>query len=242
MREIATRYGRNPGGYLWAFLEPMAFIAIMSVIMGAFSHIPPLGDSYVLFYATGYLGFSLFKTMEGYLTSSISANRSLMSYPIVAPIDAVMSRLILQGATSAVVSGIVLFGAMQTSRHAPTLNWEIIIETVILAWLLALGVSLANMVGFFFFPIYEKIYQIVSRPLFLLSGVFYVPSSMPHPFRDYLLMNPITHVVMMFREGFYGDHASIGLDKAYLVSVACISLAIGMIVFTKFDVSRAREK
>lgn len=142
LREIDTRYGKNPGGYIWAFLEPVAFIAMMATLIGAVSHIPPLGESFVLFYSTGYMAFSLFKTMESYLDSAVSANRSLLSYPVVAPIDAVFGRLILQGATSAIVTLIVISGALHFERHSPSINWISILEAFMFAWTLALGVSL----------------------------------------------------------------------------------------------------
>lgn len=83
IREIATRYGRSPGGYVWALLEPVAFIGLMSVLIGSIGRMPALGTSFTLFYATGYLAFSMYKGMEGYLVSAVSGNKALMSYPKV---------------------------------------------------------------------------------------------------------------------------------------------------------------
>ena len=116
IREIATRYGRSPGGYIWALLEPLAFIAMMSMLMSAFGRLPSMGDSFPLFYATGFLAFNMYKSMEAYLASSISANKPLMSYPNVAPIDSVIARFILQGATSIVVTCVTRRGSAGVFR------------------------------------------------------------------------------------------------------------------------------
>jgi capsular polysaccharide transport system permease protein len=78
--------------------------------------------------------------------------------------------------------------------------------------LLAFGVSLSNTVLFLRYPIYEKILQIVNRPLFMLSGVFFLPDALPHPFRDILLYNPIVHAMMSFRKGFYPEYRAAVLD------------------------------
>ncbi len=238
LREIATRYGRSPGGYIWAFIEPLAFVFIMTTLMSSIGRSPPIGDSFALFYATGYMGFSLYRSMETYLASSIISNKALMSYPIVAPIDAIVGRLILQGATTIVVTSIISVGALATSRHPHSLEWRAIIEAASLAWTLALGIAMINIVLFFFYPLYQKVYEIISRPIMLLSGVFYLPASMPHPVSDYILLNPVTHIVILFRAGFYGYPSADGLDTQYLVEVASCALCIGMVLFTFAKISK----
>ncbi len=241
MREIATRYGKSPGGYVWAILEPVAFILMMTSLMGAFGRLPAMGDSFTLFYATGYVAFSMYKSMEGYLASSISANKSLMSYPKVAPFDAVVARLILQGMTSVVVAAVILYGSLWTTQRPVEIHWLYIIEAVMFAWIIALGIALANTVLFFKFPLYQKVFDIISRPLLLLSGIFYVPSQMPHPFADYLLANPLAQVVILFRQGFYTMHGDNGLDMFFLSEVSFTLLFVGLALFTFFPVARSRD-
>lgn len=94
---------------------------------------------------------------------------------------------------------------------------------------------------FFKFPLYQKVFEIVTRPLFILSGVFYVPTHMPHPFAGILLANPITQVVVLFREGFYVQHGDTGLDMPFLITTSVALLFVGMFLFTVFPVARARD-
>ena len=241
MREVATRYGRSPGGYIWAFLEPIAYIFMMSLLMSAFGRMPAEGESFMLFYATGYLSYSFYKMMEGYLTSSISANKSLFSYPVVAPIDAFIARFILQGATSVLVTFVIITAALVQMRHVPSLNWPQILEAILFAWIMAAGVALINIVLFAMFPLYQKIFDIVTRPLLLLSGVFYVPADMPHPMSDIFLHNPITHIIILFREGFYGGMGTDGLDVPFLAETSLAVLFVGMTLFTFWPVARRRD-
>lgn len=242
LRETASRYGTSAGGYLWAFVQPIAFIALMGALMGAIGRVPAMGESFLLFYATGYLAFNMFRAMESYLTSSVSANRALLTYPVVAPIDAVFGRFVLEAITSIIVSTIIIGAALHYARHTSPIIWIDIFEAIALAWMMALGVAMANIVLFFHFPLYDKAYKILTRPLFLLSGVFYVPASMPPPFGSYLLDNPLTHLVILFREGFYGESPVNGLDKRFLVESSGAALSVGFILFTFFNVSRLREK
>ncbi|SEH27926.1 ABC transporter permease [Rhizobium sp. NFR12] len=242
IREIASRYGRSPGGYLWAFLEPIALITVMSQLMGvAFGRMPPVGESFALFYATGFLAFSSYKAMEGYLTSSLSANQGLLKYPNVAAIDTVVARFVLQGGTSIVVA-LVILGCIVANLARPVqVDWLKVIEAVTIAWTIAMGIALANITLFFKFPLYQKAYAMVTRPLFLLSGVFLVPSSLPHPLREWMLLNPITHIVILYREGFYGGAGNDGLDMSFLLMTAGSLIFVGLFIFTFWPVSRLRD-
>jgi capsular polysaccharide transport system permease protein len=240
IREIASRYGRSPGGYLWAVVEPIAYVGMMSLLFGALARAPALGTSFPLFFATGFIAYSMYNGMVGYLSSSISANKNLLQYPLVAPIDPFVGRAILQGLTSVVVAAVILWGAWLTEPHSPALNWAALIEATAFAWALAAGVALTNIVLFERFKLYEKIFGIVTRPLFLLSGVFYVPNQMPHPFQEVLLANPITQIIVLFREGFYGANVTDGFDMNYLFWCVLVTAFTGMFTFTMWPVGRLR--
>ncbi|WP_260008654.1 hypothetical protein [Leisingera sp. M527] len=60
---MSTRYGRTPGGYLWAILEPMAAILFLAIGFSLVIRSPSLG-SFLLFYATGFLPFNLYQSIS----------------------------------------------------------------------------------------------------------------------------------------------------------------------------------
>ncbi|WP_132564008.1 ABC transporter permease [Rhizobium sullae] len=234
IREMSTRFGSKPGGYIWALLDPAAHIAFLSVIFMAIAHTPALGTSFLLFFATGYIGFQFYQAMAGYLNGAVNANRAMLSYPNVAPIDTVFARYILQFGTTTLV-GFCVFTTIGLSLKAPlTVQWPYIMEAALAASLLALGNALTNNVLFPKFPLYEKFFAIVTRPLFLISGVFYLPDSMPPPIKEIVLINPLVHVVMLFRKGFYPEYRAIGYDAGYLYSIAFSTLFVGFVIFTSF--------
>lgn len=241
IREVASRYGKSPGGYIWAVLEPVAFVGMISVLMTYIGRVPAMGESFPLFYATGYIGFNMYRTMESYIGAAIGANKHLLRYPKVAPIDPVIARIILQAVTSVVVACVVISGTFFTVHSQITIEWRPVIEATIYAWGMAIGVALINSVLFFHYPLYQKAFAIITRPLFILSGVFYVPAMLPHPFRDVLLSNPLTHMVIMFREGFYGVRQWDGLDVWFLRETSMALFFAGLVVFTFWPISRLQE-
>lgn len=170
--------------------------------------------------------------MAGYLNGAVGANRALLSYPNVAPIDTIFSRYILQLGTTIVVA-ICVFSAINLSLRSPlNVHWPYIIEAAFVASLLALGGALVNNVLFLKYPLYEKVFGIITRPLFMISGVFFLPDTLPHPVRDVMLLNPLVHVVMLFRKGFYPEYRAAGLDAGFLYSIALPLLLVGLLIFT----------
>ncbi len=52
---------------------------------------------------------------------------------------------------------------------------------------------------------------------------------------------PITHIVILFREGFYGGGGNDGIDIEFLVITAGSLIVVGMSIFTFWPVARLRD-
>jgi capsular polysaccharide transport system permease protein len=229
---MAARFGNKPGGYVWALLDPVAHIAFLSVIFMAIARAPALGSSFALFFASGYIAFQFFQSASGYVGAAVTANKTLLNYPNVAPIDAVLARALLQYLTTAVVAVIVLSMILLTVSMRVDFDWLLLLHASLLAATMALGVGLANNVLFRRFPFYEQIFGIVTRPLFLISGVFFLPDALPHPIRELVLLNPLAHIIILFRIGIYPEYRGIGLDMSFVQWCVFCMLFLGLTVFT----------
>ncbi len=92
LREISTTYGRSPGGYIWAVLEPAAGIALLTLVFSIGFRTPPLGASFALYYAAGILPLMMFTELSGKLAQTIQFSRALLVYPRVTFLDALIAR------------------------------------------------------------------------------------------------------------------------------------------------------
>jgi capsular polysaccharide transport system permease protein len=205
---------------------------MMTLVIGGIAHKPALGTSFSEFFATGYLSFFFYAGSVGYLTSAVRANKTLLSYPNVAPIDTVVARLIVQTLTTALVSMLVMSVILAVQRVDTYIRWEYVLESVAATTVLAGGMGLANCVLGPKYPLYEQIFNIITRPLMILSGVMYVPDALPHPFRDILLWNPICHATMLFREGFYPEYRATEIDTTYMWFFIIGVFLAGNVIFT----------
>ncbi|MDK1374537.1 MULTISPECIES: ABC transporter permease [unclassified Sinorhizobium] len=232
VREMSTRYGSKPGGYLWAIFDPVAHVAMMTVIFQAIARMPALGLSFPLFFASGYLPFAFYQRMSSFMAGTMKANKALLSYPVVSPFDAIVSRFILQFMTDALVTGVIFLMIVELSGVTQPMNVAGMIEGAGAAAVLGLGIGTINIVMFARFSLYEQIFGIISRPLFMISGVFFLPENLPNPFRDYILYNPLVHIIMWFRSSIYPEYRADGLDKGYVIEFAVVCFVAGLMLLT----------
>lgn len=228
-REMTTRYGRSAGGYLWAVVEPMAFIAVLSVVFSEMSSVPPLGLDFPLFFATGYLGFSVYRTMAEVTSTAVKVNLTLLTYPKVTPLDTVLARAALQFVTNIVVCVLILGFILLRSRDSLHLDLLAVSGAFIGASVFGAGVGLVNITLFAHFPTWERIYNVINRPLFLISGVFFVPELLPTNLRELALYNPLLHFVSWFRSGFYPTYDASYVNYAFIGWSSIILLWLGVL-------------
>ncbi|WP_435260122.1 ABC transporter permease [Thioclava sp. FR2] len=230
LREMATTHGRSPGGYLWAILEPVAALAIFSVGFSLLFNSPPLGNSFPLFYATGFLPFMLFNDVANKMATSINFSRPLLAYPAVTFLDALIARFLLNVLTHLMVAYIVFFGIITVFGARADLDLPRILETFATAAFLGIGIGTLNCYLMTSFPIWERSWQIATRPLFIISGIFFTYDSMPRFAQDALWYNPLLHIVGMSRDGFYGSYRSDYVSETYVLAIASSTLLLGLLL------------
>lgn len=228
LREMSTTYGRSPGGYLWAVLEPAAGIALLTLVFAAMFRTPPMGISFAMFYATGMLPFMMFNNLQGRVAQSLLFSRQLLAYPTVTYIDAILARFLLNLMTSLMVGYVMFIGILLLFDTRVTPNLTIIVEAYALTALLGLGIGTLTCYLFTRFDVTKQIWSILTRPLFILSCIFYLYETIPAPYDTWLWYNPLVHVIGRMRAGFYTTYDDYYVSQLYVIGVALVCLALGL--------------
>ncbi len=228
LREMATTYGRTPGGYLWAIIEPVAAIAVLTFAFSFLFAVPPVGTSFELFYATGMMPFMMFTTIANRVSSALVFSKPLLSYPAVTYVDAIVARFIVNLLTELLVFYIVITGILLLYDTRAVVNFGPIAESLALASLFGLGVGTFNAYLFLRWHTWHMIWSVISRPLFVISGVFFTYGAMPHGMQTALWYNPLIHVVGTMRAGFYPGYNMDYVDPIYVVGVSLLLIVLGL--------------
>lgn len=234
LREMATTYGRSPGGYLWAVLEPVAGIALLSAVFSVGFVAPQLGISFAMFYATGMVPFLFYSDLAGKVSTSLMFSKPLLAYPSVTYVDAIIARFVLNMLTQLLVAYIVLGGIMLTMETRVIPDLTIIVQAFALAAFLGLGIGVLNAFLFTKFHTWQRAWSVLMRPMFIVSGIFFLPEGIPQPYREFLLYNPLIHIVGLMRRGFYASYDAPYVSVGFVVGIGCVSLLMGLIFLKRF--------
>jgi len=233
LREIATTHGRSFGGYAWMIIEPVAAVTILSVVFSLFFASPPLGSSFPLFYASGYLLFGIYNDVAQKTAQALRYSRPLLAYPVVNWLDAVLARFFLAMMTHAAVCVVVLVGVALIEDVPLRFDIGVVAAGVVLGGMLGLGVGMTNMILFEMIPVWERVWAILNRPLFLVSGVLFLPDHVPEPFRSWLELNPLTHIISLAREGLYASYHADIQAVGMVLAGAMVLMLFALIILGK---------
>ena len=228
LRETRVRYGRSKFGYLWALLEPTAYLIALSIVFTYMHAHAPFGNSMPLFFALGILPFSLFRNLSNQLGAAFEANQALLSFPIVKEIDAVIARGVLEIATMLVVVTIVLFIIYTLGDVPPPNNLMKMMASFAGLSMFGFGLGLCNAVIISKISSWRNLFQMMTAPMLFLSGIFYSLESLPTKVQKILIWNPVIHGVEGMRDGYFLNYRASNIDLAYLYAWGLALILIGL--------------
>lgn len=233
LREMTTSYGRSPGGYLWAILEPIGGLALLSIVFSFMMRAPPLGTNFPYFFAGGLLPFALYMSTSLKMSTAIRYSQALLEYPAVSFIDALLARFALNAMTQILVIFIVFTGIIVIYDMTPILRWGPLGLALAMALAMGFGVGVLNCYLITAYPIWERAWAVLNRPMFILSGVLFTPEILPWQLRDLLLWNPLFHISVEMRKGLFATYEGKYSDPVYVFLIAAALSAFGLLLLLR---------
>lgn len=237
LRELNARFGRFTLGYLWALLEPLAFVFLLSFLRGSFTAAPIGGLPAVVFFASGVLPFILFRNIVTSAISGVEANQGLFSYQRVKAADVFVARGLLELLIFLAVSALafpVLHFSGQNFHYNSTLQT---VAVLLLLLMFTAGIGLLFSVLGPMWTEAKKVIPIALRPLFFISGIFFPLSSIPPEALPYFTWNPLIHALELLRgAAFVGHTPSPAASWSYLFWCSVITLVTGLAIYRLYRI------
>lgn len=231
LRESKQKFGKYSFGMAWAFLEPVAHIATFSFIL-LVARNSDLDPALIpIFVLTGIIPFVLFRQTSKQIMNSATANLGAFTYPIVNPFHAVCARWLFETFIY-VTSFFIIFAAIMYFFEVPKLDINVL-EALTVTTLLsfaATGLGMLLMVAKTFYPSIEKIINLIFRPLYFLSGIFYAAAQIPEEYYYIFEWNPIFHAIELMREAILSQKAMLG-DISYLFICSAVLFLFGLMAY-----------
>jgi capsular polysaccharide transport system permease protein len=229
VRSAVTRFGESRLGFVWILIEPAAYIGIFLLIHTAAKAQIPFGDNALLFILAGVFGFRMTRGIARKTEKAIAANQPMLTYPLVRPLDTLIATFLLEATIWLIICAFFMTGL------AITLDRDVIVypaefaEAMFAILYFAFSFATFNATVGSLVPRYDTFMSMISMPLMLMSGIFFMPAEMPPTFQAILWWNPFMHCVEWFRTSTYLDYNAL-LSKTYLLGVSTGLLTLALIL------------
>ena len=232
LREALDRLFGMRAAWLWLVAEPAMHIGFIAVVWSALRRNNMGGADVALWIIVGMLSFFLFQRTAIQTMHAIDCNKAFFAFRQVRPFDAAFVRAGLEGVLLAVIALFVFIIAAFTGRDPLPNDPLLLMAATGGLWLFGLGYGLTASVIMRLTPEMTHILQILMMPLYILSGVIIPIVSIPLPYRDWLMFNPLIHGVESARMGFFANYHTVpDVNLGYLYLWALCSVCLGLALY-----------
>jgi capsular polysaccharide transport system permease protein len=185
------------------------------------------------FALTGYTVITLWRHMVGHFTSALQHNMSLMFHRNVHYIDTLISRTLLEIASTG-LSFLVIYIVLYVTNFIDSLyDPYLLLGGYLLSAWFSLSVAL-NIAGL------KQMYPVVDRfiqPLMYLSlpvsGLFFMIAWLPVRLAQIVKYSPLALCFELVRHGVFGHKVDAYWDAVYIIKCNIVLTAIGLLLVRK---------
>lgn len=229
-RDIKIKYRRSVLGVLWTLLNPLFMMIILSVV---FSNLFKFDiENFPLYLLSGQIIFNFYSESTSSAMSAITGNAALIKKVYVPKYLFVISR-VFSSFINLMASFTALILVMVATRAE--LHWTVILSFIPLALLVvfSLGVGLILSAVTVRFRDIMHLYSVFLTALTYLTPVIYPMSILPSWLYKIVMLNPLTNILIMFRNVMINDTIFDLPSLIIAVVETLVFLGIGLYVFYK---------
>jgi len=255
LRELRGKYKRSLLGWAWSLVNPLATMAIFTVVFRFFLKVPvPRGDPsglqvFALFLLCGILPWNLLANGMTGAMGTMLANSNLIK-KVYFPRQV----LVAANVASCLVAFLIEIGVLAVALMVGgnfVLPWLVpLAALVVVQSVFVLGIGLALGVLNVYFRDVQHLTGILLQLWFYATPIVYPVSVVPRtgelfgveiPVRTVYELNPMVRFVEVYRDLLYDVRAPAAADLAYLLVVSLVVLAGGLMVFARLEPKLAEE-
>ena len=238
-RELRGKYKGSILGFLWTFINPLLQLVVYTIV---FSNIMRMGVSnYEIFLFVALIPWMFFSTSVLSGAGSIIYNQSLVTkiyFPReILPLSVVTSNFINMIYCSVIVLAVVLFYHMNLDLEV----WFMLPVIAFIEYILVIGIVLIVSALTVYFRDLEHILGIIIMAWQFLTPVMYPESFVPSQYQAILYLNPMTPIIISFRDVLYYGKMPVVENLVYAFLWSLIIFICGFLLFGKLQKDFAEE-
>lgn len=240
-RDLSVRYAGSILGYLWSILDPLAMAVVYWFVFTRIFERGDIGEEpYIVFLVAGLFPWQWFSTSVSEGVRAFTSEARLVRSTNL-PREMWIVRVVLsKGVEFAFALPVLVFMA---AINGVVPNWRLVFfpVAVILQALMLIGILMILAPVTTLVRDTQRLIRIVLRVGFYLTPIIYsIHSSRADAVRDFLLLNPMTGILELYRSGLFARELQ---GTAVLVSVGftAVVLLVGSLVFSRLENAVLKE-
>jgi lipopolysaccharide transport system permease protein len=235
-RDIKVRYKQTAIGVAWAVLQPLAMMAVFTVLFGRLARMPSEGIPYPLFVFTALLPWQLFSRTISESTNSLVTDQRLITrvyFPrIIVPLATTVAAIADFTISAGLLLALMFFYGVTPGAAVIWLPAFVLLLVITALgvgfWLSALNVEYRDVM--YTIPFINQIW-------FFLTPIVYPSSLVPDPWQVSYGLNPMAGVVEGFRWALLGAGKGPSPMLAVSTVIALLLLVSGIVWFHRREES-----
>jgi lipopolysaccharide transport system permease protein len=197
-REVKGRYSQSLFGVAWAIAQPLATMAVFTLVFARMANMSENGVPYPVFVYAALVPWFFFLNSVNSGTMSLIQYRNIVTktyFPReIIPLAQVCSRLLDLGAAAALVAVMMAYYGVSVTR------WALLVPPLfVLLFAFTVAVTLLTSAVNVFYRDVSPVVQIGLQLWLYLTPIAYPFSRVPAQWRGWIALNPLSGIVEGFR-------------------------------------------
>lgn len=240
VRDFVTFYKQTILGPLWFVIQPIFTSLMFTFVFGKVANISTAGIPHILFYMAGIINWSYFSECLIKTSDTFVVNAPIFGkvyFPrLTVPVSQVISNMIrylIQFIIFIFVYIIFIFRGYSFEVNI----YIILLTPIILIYMAVMSLGFGIWVSSlttkyrdlrFAFPFFVQLWMYA-------TPIIYPLSIMPENYKKYILVNPITPIIELFRKGYLGQGDVTCFQIFLSIIITTVVLITGIMIFNKIE-------
>lgn len=238
-KDLRGRYKGSFLGFLWTFINPLLQLLVYNMV---FSVILRTGiEKYYLFLFVALIPWIFFSAAITGGSVSIIMQKDLVK-KIYFPREVIPISYVTSCFVNMLLSFVVVFAVVFVAGVRPSVQALLCLPVImIVEYMLALGIAMITSAITVYFRDMEHILGIVAMAWMYLTPVVYDESMCPEKYIKLFHINPMTSIIMAYRDILYYGKVPEMRTLAEAVVLGAVCLVVGSVVFVRLKKHFAEE-
>jgi len=236
--DFKLRYKNSVLGFFWSLLEPLLMLIVLYVVFTNLMRMEV--EHYQLFLLLGIVSWDFLAKGTGMSLNCILGKPGLVKH-VYFPREVLVISSCVTALMIALLEFLVFAIFMIIFGVIPGLTVIYFPLILFIEFILILGLSFGLSVLNVYYRDVQYMWAVVLQAGFFAAPIIYPMSILPPKVASLIMFNPMTRIIIMFRDSLlYTTQLNIA-DVTYATASALILLVIGYLIFRRFEPRLAEE-